>query len=71
MGGAHLQTGRRILIVIKGGLISSKRNGEYLFREKRSLPGDVEWLESESPNDTFERGNEGKETIEYVLVTIK
>ena len=71
MGGAHLQTGRRISIVIKGGLISSKRNGEYLFREKEISPGDVEWLESESPNDTFERGNEGKETIEYVLVTIK
>ena len=69
--GAHLQTGRRISIVIKGGLISSKRNGEYLFRERKISPGDVEWIESESPKDTFERGNEGKETIEYVLVTIK
>ena len=69
--GAHLQTGRRISIVIKGGLISTKRNGEYLFREREISPGDVEWLESKSPNDTFERGNEGKETIEYVLVTIK
>ena len=69
--GPHLQTGRRISIVIKGGLISTKRNGEYLFREREISPGDVEWLEPESPNDTFERGNEGKETIEYVLVTIK
>ena len=69
--GPHLQTGRRILIVIKGGLISSKRNGEYLFREKEISPGDVEWLESKFPDVIFERGNEGKETIEYVLVTIK
>jgi len=69
--GPHLQTGRRISIVIKGGLISSKRNGEYLFREKEISPGDVEWLESKSPDVIFERGNEGKETIEYVLVTIK
>ena len=69
--GAHLQTGRQISIVIKGGLISSKRNGEYLFRERKISPGDVEWIESESPNDTFERGNESEETIEYVLVTIK
>ena len=69
--GGHLQTGRRISIVIRGGLISSKRNGEYLFREREISPGDVEWIESESPNDTFERGNESEETIEYVLVTIK
>ena len=69
--GPHLQTGRRILIVIKGGLISSKRNGEYLFREKEISPGDVEWLGSKFPDVIFERGNEGKETIEYVLVTIK
>ena len=69
--GAHLQTGRQISIVIKGGLISSKRNGEYLFRKREISHGDVEWLDSESPNNTFERGNEGKETIEYVLVTIK
>lgn len=69
--GPHLQTGRRISIVIKGGLISSKRNGEYLFREKEISPGDVEWIESKSPDVIFERGNEGKETIEYVLVTIK
>ena len=69
--GAHLQTGRQLSIVIRGGLISTKRNGEYLLREKEISPGDVEWLEPESPNDTFERGNEGKETIEYVLVTIK
>ena len=69
--GPHFQAGRQISIIIKGGLISSKRNGEYLFRAREISPGDVEWLESESPNDTFERGNEGKETIEYVLVTIK
>ena len=69
--GTHLQTGRQISIIIKGRSISSKRNGEYLFRERNFSPGDVEWLESESPNDTFERGNEGEETIEYVLVTIK
>ena len=69
--GAHLQTGRQILIVIKGGVISSRRNGEYFYRKREISPGEVEWLEPEFPDETFERGNEGEETIEYVLVTIK
>tara|TARA_Y100001970_G_scaffold143143_1_gene175909 strand:+ start:1211 stop:1618 length:408 start_codon:yes stop_codon:yes gene_type:complete len=69
--GAHLQTGRQILIVIKGGVISSRRNGEYFYRKREISPGEVEWLEPEFPDETFERGNKGEETIEYVLVTIK
>jgi quercetin dioxygenase-like cupin family protein len=69
--GAHRNRQNQIWIMIKGGIISAKKNGQFEYQKKEILPGAVGWLESNEADSWYEKGNEGDVRIEYILVTLK
>ena len=69
--GAHKNQQNQIWIMIKGGIISAKKNGQFEYQKKEILSGAVGWVESNETGSWHEKGNEGDEEIEYILVTLK
>ena len=69
--GAHKNQQNQIWIMIKGGIISAKKNGQFEYQKKEILSGAVGWVESNETGSWYEKGNEGDEEIEYILVTLK
>ena len=69
--GAHRNRQNQIWIMIKGGIISAKKNGQFEYQKKEILPGAVGWLEPNETDSWYEKGNEGDVRIEYILVTLK
>ena len=69
--GAHRNRQNQIWIMIRGGIISTKKNDQFEYQKKEILPGAVGWLESNETDSWYEKGNEGDERIEYILVTLK
>ena len=69
--GAHRNQNNQIWIMVRGGIISAKKNGQFDYQKKEILPGAVGWLESNETGSWYEKGNEGDEEIEYILVTLK
>ena len=52
-------------------IISAKKNGQFEYQKKEISPGAVGWLESNDIGSWYDKGNEGIEEIEYILVTLK
>ena len=69
--GAHRNQKNQIWIMIRGGSISAKKNGQFEYQKKEIFPGAAGWLENNESDSWYEKGNEGDEKIEYILVTLK
>lgn len=69
--GIHSHPGNQILIHIKGGVWSERRNGMQSPPSQLSEAGSVEWIDAVELSEAHESGNTGDTTIDFVLVSLK
>tara|TARA_Y100000590_G_scaffold434068_1_gene551857 strand:- start:5790 stop:6554 length:765 start_codon:yes stop_codon:yes gene_type:complete len=69
--GPHPHPGNQLWIMITSGIISWKQDGRIIIQNREIPAGKVGWLETDSSDVLYERGNVGVEDIEYIIVTIK